>query len=142
MTSMVTVCNLTLLIIISFIFFVPTTLHSTMHAPLSEKDNGKTIICCPGEILELMLPSNPSTGYLWEVDGFNAKILHKHKSEFILGADTMGSGGNMLMRFEILNYGKTLLKIIYHRPFEKDVPPQSSFEVMILVEPECSSKAP
>jgi len=37
------------------------------------------------------------------------------------------------LRFETVEIGKTRLKLIYHRPFEKDVPPAETFEVTITV---------
>jgi len=38
-----------------------------------------------------------------------------------------------MLRFEAAEAGKTSLKLIYHRPFEKDRPSIKTFEVRVTV---------
>ncbi|MBM4429116.1 MAG: protease inhibitor I42 family protein, partial [Chloroflexi bacterium] len=43
------------------------------------------------------------------------------------------SPGKMTLRFTGVAAGQTALKLIYHRSFEKDVPPVKTFEVTVVV---------
>lgn len=87
-----------------------------------------------GDTLEVILKGNPTTGYNWEVDYVDSAILRQvGKTEFKADRKTRGSGGIITMRFEALASGQTVLRLIYHRPFEKGVPPVQTLEVAVVV---------
>jgi len=80
------------------------------------------------------LPGNPTTGFQWEVSAVDNAILQPiGEPKFEPSSNAVGSGGMITLRFETVEIGKTRLKLIYHRPFEKDVPPAETFEVTITV---------
>jgi len=75
-----------------------------------------------GQILTIGLDSNPSTGYSWEVAEMDEKILRQvGESEFKQESTLLGAAGKQIVRFEAVGGGQTTLKLIYHRPWEKDV---------------------
>ena len=102
---------------------------------LTEKDCGQTVKMLVGSIFEVVLEGNPTTGYVWSVASVDAKILQP-VGEAAFKPDTMarGSGGMVMMRFKAVGRGKTSLKLIYHRPFEKNKPPVKTFELTIEVQ--------
>ena len=87
-----------------------------------------------GDILEVMLKGNPTTGYMWEVASVDASILMQvGKTEFKADSKLLGAGGKIIMRFKAAGAGQTSLRLVYHRSFEKNVPPLKTFEVTIVV---------
>ena len=126
------------LIVLSFIGFVPpfSLCSSKEQIPvqLTEKDTCRMVEINAGDTLEISLRGNPSTGYTWEVDIFDRDVLKQvGKIEFKAHRKARGAGGNFTLRFEATSPGKTLLRLIYRRPFEKDIPPVNTFEATILV---------
>ena len=101
---------------------------------LTEADAGRLVELRVGDILEVTLPGNPTTGFQWEVSEINSAILEPIGGpEFEPSSNAVGSGGNVTLRFEAVGAGQTELKLIHHRPFEENVPPMQTFEVTITV---------
>jgi inhibitor of cysteine peptidase len=89
-----------------------------------------------GDNLEIVLKANPTTGYRWEVVSIDTSILKNTGAEYKadkVPPGIVGAGGKTIMRFKSIKKGETLLKLIYHRPFEKDVPPIKEFELNVVV---------
>ena len=101
---------------------------------LIESNSGSTIEVSLGKTLEILLDGNPSTGYMWEVDSVDPAILQQAgELEFRPDSDAIGSGGKVIMRFTTLSVGQTTLRLVYHRPWEEDVPSLKTFEVFVIV---------
>src|SRR5262245_47871717 len=101
---------------------------------LTETDDGRLIELKVGDKLEVTLPGNPTTGFQWEVSDVDSIILTPIGGpEFEPSSNAIGSGGNITLRFEAVGAGQTELKLIYHRPFEENVPPVQTFQVSITV---------
>src|SRR4026209_30371 len=101
---------------------------------LTEADAGRLVELRVGDILEVTLPGNPTTGFQWEVSAINSAILKPMgEPKFEPSSNAVGSGGNVTLRFEAVGTGQTELKLIHHRPFEENVPPIQTFEVTITV---------
>lgn len=102
---------------------------------LSEQDAGKTVQLRAGDKLSIVLDGNPTTGYQWEQDAGDLAIL-KPAGEPTFNADSsaLGSGGKVTVPFQAAAPGQTTLKLIYHRAFEKSVPPIKTFEVNVVVQ--------
>ena len=101
---------------------------------LSEKDVGSSVELRPGDMLEVVLDGNPTTGYVWEMaSGDTAVVKPVGEPEFKAETDAIGSGGKVTLQFEAVALGKTVLQLIYHRTFEKDVSPIKTFEVTVVV---------
>jgi len=101
---------------------------------LTEADAGRLVELRVGDILEVILPGNPTTGFQWEFSEINSAILEPiGEPKFEPSSNAVGSGGNVTLRFETVGTGQTELKLIHHRPFEENVPPIQTFEVTITV---------
>lgn len=107
---------------------------ASVSVKLTDEDLGSTVKLGIGEILEVVLRGNPTTGYAWDIASLDKEILKQvGETEFKPDRKARGSGGQIIMRFKAQAAGKTSLKIIYHRPFEKERPPIKVFEVTVSV---------
>ena len=101
---------------------------------LSAGDNGRKIELNKGQILVVTLEANPSTGYTWEVAELEKNFLRQiGETEFQPESDLLGAKGMQTLRFEAVNAGQTSLKLVYHRPWEKDVEPLQTFSIQVVV---------
>ena len=107
---------------------------ASVSVKLTDEDLGSTVKLGIGEILEVVLRGNPTTGYAWDIASLDKEILKQvGETEFKPDRKARGSGGKIIMRFKAQAAGKTSLKIIYHRPFEKERSPIKVFEVTVSV---------
>jgi inhibitor of cysteine peptidase len=100
---------------------------------VTEQDSGSTIELRSGDVLELVLDGNPTTGFTWQMDPVDTRVLLQIGSEFKPDTNLTGSGGKFTWHFKAVNSGQTLLRLVYHRPFEQGVPPARIFETTIVV---------
>ena len=103
---------------------------------VTQEQNGGSVELKTGGILEVRLESNPSTGYSWQVVGLQGNVLEQqgeaeYKAESALPKP--GSGGVEIFRFKALQPGELALRLAYSRPWEKDVEPIETFELLVVV---------
>jgi predicted secreted protein len=100
---------------------------------ISENDSGKTVEIGVGDELEVVLPGNPTTGYIWEVSSPDLNVLSLGKADFFADDKAVGSGGMEVIRFHTIATGKSEVKLIFHRPFEHNIPPSKTFEITVII---------
>lgn len=101
---------------------------------ITEADAGHQIELHVGDMLELTLPANPTTGYQWETSDLDSTVLRPlGEPTFKPSSNAVGSGGQVTLRFEAVEVGQADLTLILHRPFEKDVAPIQTFEATVIV---------
>lgn len=100
---------------------------------LSENDSGKTVEIVIGDDLQVILPANPTTGYIWEVNSIDSHTLQANKADFVANNPAIGTGGLEIIQFHALTTGKSELKLILHRPFEQNTPPLKTFAVTVII---------
>jgi inhibitor of cysteine peptidase len=100
----------------------------------SENDSGSTVELRTGDTLAVMLSGNPTTGYQWEMASVDTNVLKQRgKPEYTSNSAAVGAGGKFIFAFEAAAPGQTVLRLVYRRPFEKNVPPASTFEITAVV---------
>ena len=92
----------------------------------------------PGQSLSVALPSNGTTGYVWQLADFDAAVLKRGEpfGQEITdphAAGTVGVGGQTHWRFEAAAPGTTTLVFTYGRPWEKDAAPAETARYTITV---------
>ena len=101
---------------------------------LTEADAGKTIELQNGNLLVVVLDGNITTGFNWEMVPQTPAVLEQlGEPEATPDSSALGAGGKISLKFQAVQTGQASLTLIYHRSFEKDVPPEKTFEVTILV---------
>ncbi len=100
--------------------------------------NGKMVSLKAGQVLQVSLTSNPSTGYSWALADYNADVIRPQgEPEFVEPSrdkPLVGASGWDRFHFKVQKTGQTQLKLVYRRPWEKDVAPVQTFEVQVMVE--------
>jgi len=100
---------------------------------LTETDSGKTVELQVDDELEITLSANPTTGYVWEVSSVDSDVLKLDKSDFVADDKIIGSGGMTVMKLHAIASGTSAVKLIYHRPFERNKPPLKDFTVHVQI---------
>lgn len=92
---------------------------------LKTPDIGSVICANVGKDFSVILDSNPTTGYSWQLaEPLDENLLKLIKSNFIPpDTDLVGAPGQEEWAFQALRKGKTTISFHYLRPWEKDVPP-------------------
>jgi inhibitor of cysteine peptidase len=103
---------------------------------LDEASNGKTIALNRGDKLVISLPSNPSTGYVWELASDGAPATHRAGEPSFHPANPQadalpkpGAPGRQLFEFVAASSGAGNIEIHYIRPWEKNAAPARSYSV-------------
>ncbi len=101
---------------------------------IGDTDNGSQVALEVKQTLVLSLPSNPTTGYQWEIAGLDKAILKETDHEYQADQPAqIGSGGKEVWRFQALKSGTTRLRLEYSRPWEEHVEPIQTFSVEVVV---------
>lgn len=101
---------------------------------LTGADNGKAVELAQGDILAIVLKANPTTGYIWEAASGDANIIKlEGEPDYRAESSAIGAGGVMTLKFRAVGVGATDLKLVHHRPWEKDVEPIETFAVSVKV---------
>ena len=103
---------------------------------LTMADNGKPMTLRIGETLAVMLDSNPSTGYGWQVVPMKHAILEMAgEPEYTPPAQPLpGAGGQHTFQFAAVGAGTATLALVYRRSFEPNVAPAQRFTVRVTVD--------
>ncbi|MEA3493136.1 MAG: protease inhibitor I42 family protein [Candidatus Margulisiibacteriota bacterium] len=100
----------------------------------TEKQNGKEVALKAGTNFSIYLEGNPTTGYNWQVKDYDRKIIEQvGKEKYSSEGDKIGTGGHFTFNFKALLPGKTKLELAYLRPWEENVPPIETFEVILRI---------
>ena len=80
---------------------------------LAKEDRSKTIEVTVGDILEITLPENASTGYVWKPGKMDTSIVKFRKKDTRPPKPgLMGGGTKVTMLFDVIGAGKTEFRLI------------------------------
>jgi len=102
----------------------------------TKDDDEKIITLNVGDKLVIKLPGNYTTGYQWVVKkGYDMEIIEqsgdgKYKPDT---TDRVGAPGTAEFTFKAIGSGRTELELVYIRTWEKDVKPETDYEITIIV---------
>ena len=99
---------------------------------IKENDQKEKYIIKKGDNIEIVLNANPSTGYKWQVvniDNSKLKIVDETYISKKVNRDIVGSGGNKVYLFSVIDKGNTIIEFEYFRPFEKELPLNKKFYI-------------
>ncbi|MBN1192370.1 MAG: protease inhibitor I42 family protein [Coriobacteriia bacterium] len=103
---------------------------------LDEGADGSTVALRAGDVLELTLGSNRTTGYAWEAvqvpDCLEQSGEPEYESKGMPGM--MGAPGEETWRFTASEAGEGTLLLEYRRSWETEQDPAQTFEVEVNVE--------
>jgi predicted secreted protein len=100
--------------------------------------DGREVVLHSGEMLEVRLSENASTGYRWampvELNANWATTLREVEDKFEAKDPTPGKPGTRVLHFEAIQPGKAELVLEYRRSWE-GAKPARSFRLRLRVEP-------
>ncbi|MBN1955443.1 MAG: protease inhibitor I42 family protein [Anaerolineae bacterium] len=99
---------------------------------LTTLDNGQRVELRGSNVLVLNLEANPATGYSWQVQGMDRRVLTQVESEFVSNSTMLGAPATQVMRFQGLTAGQTEIRLAYARPWENAAPART-FSVQVQV---------
>lgn len=100
-----------------------------------ENDNGQTVTMAVGDALQVSLPENRSTGYVWSIVTNDEAILRPtdEPAYAIEGEAMPGAGGRVTFYFTAVGPGTVTLQLINARPQETAVEPAQTFAMSVEV---------
>ncbi len=89
-----------------------------------------------GQMLIVSLPSNPTSGYRWNLREVSSEQLRSLGPEVFSSPenDLIGGDGISTWRFEAADSGSGRLYLTYQRPWESDAEPAGLFDCRIDVQ--------
>lgn len=114
---------------------------------VTEADNGKTVTVTEGQDLLVKLPSNPSTGYSWNVVATDRSFGYPSETKFFPDGAGVGSGGVERLTWKTKTplplVGEHTVKMEYKRAWETSVPAAKTFSFTVrIVAAECPQLSP
>lgn len=103
---------------------------------LEDASDCKPLKLHEGQELVLILPSNPTTGFRWEMRNAANGLLRSLGPEVYSNpedAGLVGSAGESTWRFRVTGTGEDKLELAYRRPWEPEVAPAQTFTCPIAV---------
>jgi inhibitor of cysteine peptidase len=102
---------------------------------LTQTDSGSTQALSAEQELRITLDSNPTTGFLWDVDGEVPPQLEQiGEPKYTAQSSALGAGGTEVWTFKASSSGEGALRLKYWRSFEPTAEPAETFEVIVKVE--------
>jgi inhibitor of cysteine peptidase len=92
---------------------------------IDQNNTGEKVTIAKDEVLEIKLPSTPSTGYGWYLRNANLDILEQVGDWDFISDDLnepVGSAGTQITRFVGKASGTANLELVYIRPWEQELP--------------------
>lgn len=100
---------------------------------VTEGAEGTTVVLSRGQTLAIVLESNPSTGYRWDVAQAEPPVLRPLDVPlFRQRSPHLGAPEEQTLRFTAVQPGEGWLRLVYHRPWE-EVPPAREFRLRVVV---------
>jgi inhibitor of cysteine peptidase len=102
---------------------------------VTDADKGREIDLKIGDSLELRLPSNPSTGYMWYLQAKSTTLLKlTHQSQTEATEPGVGRPVVQVFKFEPKRPGQGVLLMHYVRSWEPPTPDDEQFDLRVTVE--------
>jgi len=98
------------------------------------EDQPETAYTQVGDTFTISLPSNPTTGYSWELD-FDPDYLELVSDDFVITSNLFGAPGIQSFELKAINQGRTELTMIYKRSWEDQVAEKRVMLVQIAGRP-------
>jgi inhibitor of cysteine peptidase len=103
---------------------------------IGEEDMNTEIDMDAGDLAEIRLPSNPSTGFRWVIptDLTEVPVLIVDDWHEEAETDLVGAPGTDVFRIEATTRGAGILRLEYRQPFDTSTPPERVAEFIIRVD--------
>jgi predicted secreted protein len=101
---------------------------------VTDADKGLAVQLKTGDVLEVRLSSNPTTGYEWYVHPQSTKLLKLAGQSQTDAAPGVGRPIVQIFKFETKGKGTGVLLLHYVRSWEKPDPNEEQFSLQVTIE--------
>lgn len=102
--------------------------------------NGRQVTLAVGEVVEISLAENPTTGFRWDLKVKPEPACAFVKSTFEPATGPPGKGGTHRWQFQAVRSGTGEIELEYRRPWEHNTPPAQTFKLSVRVRKESSTR--
>jgi len=102
---------------------------------IAQDDNGREVPLAVGEVVELSLPENRTTGFHWELKAKGGPVFELVKDEFEPAKGPPGQGGVHRWQFKAVRAGSGEIQLQYRRHWEQNAAPARNYRVSVRVNP-------
>lgn len=98
-------------------------------------DPARPLTVSPGEKFVIVIESNRTTGFSWEIaKPYNENVVTLMGREYLpQKSDLDGAGGKEVWTFTAVSAGQTTIYLKYVRPWEKGIPPKQETAYTVIV---------
>ena len=82
--------------------------------------HGKKIVTKKGDVIQVQLAENQTTGYLWKIILMDDKHLKSMEKEYEISGAAIGAGGMKTFYFEVIKEGLSELYFALAKPWENE----------------------
>jgi inhibitor of cysteine peptidase len=100
---------------------------------LNESFNEQHVDMPIGEIFEIRLPENPTTGFQWSLKSSGEPVCVPLGNVFEPTNGPPGHGGSHYWRFQAAQVGQVNIELVYQRPWERDEKHGEKFTLHVRV---------
>jgi len=102
---------------------------------LTEADNEKALSVASGETLVINLPENPTTGYRWQLDSLDSRLIDVAGDSYIPSQGAkIGGGGTRTFTLHALSSGTVRISLKLKREWEPADTYASHFAIIVDVQ--------
>ncbi|MEC5164832.1 putative secreted protein [Flavobacterium sp. PL11] len=98
-------------------------------AIIDKSFSGKKIVAHKGDVIQIDLAENATTGYVWKIKSIDDKQLQVKKNENTLAGSGIGGGGMHTFYIDVISEGTSELHIALGNPWENDT--EETFSITI-----------
>jgi inhibitor of cysteine peptidase len=102
---------------------------------VTESDNGGRITASVGDVIDIRLAENATTGYRWVLEQPQSAVLTLQTSGSDYPDRKLGSSGQASFRVGVSGPGTETLRLVYQRPWDSGATGQRGFSVEVTVAP-------
>lgn len=117
-------------LLMSSLFFLPQH-SSASNIMLDDTACGTRQSLTVGDVLELRLPGNPTTGYTWQATAVPFQLRQQGEPVHRSDSQMLGAGGVTSFLFCATTPGDATLELVYRRPWEQNTPPLKKCRIQL-----------
>lgn len=115
---------------------LPLSVGTSMNEPqidLTEEDSGTERLVHVGEVIQISLAENPTTGYRWqpEVDTAALRLTHDN---YVGNVVPRGAGGTRMLKVVAIRPGALTLRLVKRRSWDQSVAAEFSLRLRVVVD--------
>ena len=100
---------------------------------IDETSNGQTLEAAPGQIVEICLEENPTTGFRWRMAQSGEAVATLVRDAVEPGRQAPGQPGIHRWQFKVVAAGSGPVRFVYRRSWEDDSAAARVFTVTLSV---------